>query len=80
MGAQQDPSASQLVDLIELIDELGVEVIYGEPQFSTAVLDSVADETGATVLLLYSTYAGDVDSYQELMRANASALVEGLGS
>ena len=79
-GAQADPSASEVVALIELIDDLGVPVIYREPQFSASVLDAVAEETGTTVLVLYSTFAEGIDSYVELMRANAAALVEGLGS
>jgi ABC-type Zn uptake system ZnuABC Zn-binding protein ZnuA len=44
------------------------------------VLDSIASETSAEVLTIYSTYAGDVDTYVEFMRANAQALVDGLGA
>lgn len=78
-GAQQDPSAGAVVDLIELIDDLGVGAIYREPQFSAAVLESVAGETGVRVLVLHSTFAEEVESYAELMRANVDALVDGLG-
>ena len=78
-GAQQDPNAGAVVALIELIRERGVPAIYREPQFNAAVLTSVADETGVEVLLLYSNFADGVASYPELMRANAAALVEGLG-
>jgi ABC-type Zn uptake system ZnuABC Zn-binding protein ZnuA len=78
-GAQQDPSAGAVVQLIELIDDLGVSAIYREPQFSASVLDTIADETGVRVLLLHSTYTVDIESYVDLMRANADALVDGLG-
>jgi manganese/iron transport system substrate-binding protein len=80
VGAQQDSSASEVAALIKLIEQLGVPVIYREPQFSAAVLDSIAEETGVRVMVLYSTYAEGIDSYEALMRANAAALVEGLGS
>ena len=79
-SAQQDAGAAAVIDLIELVRDHEVPAIYREPQFGAAVLDSIASETGAEVLTIYSTYAGDVDSYLELMRANAQALVDGLGA
>ena len=79
-GAQRDPSAGAVVDLIELINELGVTAIFRESQFGASVLSAVADETDAEVLVLYSTFTDEVESYVELMRANARALVEGLGT
>jgi ABC-type Zn uptake system ZnuABC Zn-binding protein ZnuA len=78
VGAQQDPSAAALADLIELIEERDVRAIYREPQFGASVLESIAGETGVTVLVLRSTFSDGVDSYVELMRANVAALVEGL--
>jgi ABC-type Zn uptake system ZnuABC Zn-binding protein ZnuA len=79
-SAQQDAGASAVVDLIELVQDREVPAIYREPQFGAAVLDSIASETSAEVLTIYSTYAGDVDTYVEFMRANAQALVDGLGA
>ena len=78
VGAQQDPSAAALADLIELIEEQHVTAIYREPQFGASVLESIADETGVAVLVLRSTFSDGIDSYVELMRANVAALVEGL--
>ena len=80
VGAQQDPAAGAVVELIELVNELEVPAIYREPQFSGSVLDAVAEETGVRVLTLHSTIDGTVDSYAAMMRANAEALVDGLGS
>jgi ABC-type Zn uptake system ZnuABC Zn-binding protein ZnuA len=66
----------------------GVPAIYREPQFSSAILDAVARETGVRVLVLYSDAfdssaaagARSVDSYEAMMRANARALLDGLAA
>ena len=75
----QQASAGEVAEIIELVEERQVPAVYREPQFASDTLDAIADETGAEVLTLYSgAFTDDVDSYIELMRANADALVEGL--
>jgi len=75
----QQVSAGDLAAIIELVRERQIPAVYREPQFAADALDAVADETGARVLTLYSgAFAGEVDSYAALMRANAAALVAGL--
>ena len=44
-----EPSAQEVADLIQQINELGVPVIFGSEVFPSDVLDTIADETGATV-------------------------------
>lgn len=78
-GAQQDPAAGRVAELIELVRESGVRVVFAEPQFNSTVLDRIASEAGVQVRPLYSTYAGEVDSYVELMRANGESLGHGAG-
>ncbi len=75
----QQVSAAALVDVIEIVERERLPAVYREPQFSGQVLDVVARETGARVLTLYATFGAGVDEYAELMRANARALVDGLG-
>jgi len=77
-GAQADPSAGSIAELIEAIEGSGVRVVFAEPQFSAAVLEQVAAEAGVEVGTLYSVFAGDVDTYVEMMQANGNALVEAL--
>lgn len=77
-SAQQDPAAGAIADLIKLIEEEGVRTVFAEPQFNAAVLERIAAEAGVEVGMLYSTYAGEVDTYVELMRANSEALRAGL--
>lgn len=76
----QQLSAGALVDVIRTVKQQGLPAVYMEPQFGGQTMDIVARETGARVLPLYSTLALDVQTYEELIRANVSALVEGLGS
>lgn len=78
-GAQQDPAAGRVAELIELVRESGVRVVFAEPQFNSTVLDRIASEAGVQVRPLYSTFAGDVDSYIKLMRANGESLGAGAG-
>jgi manganese/iron transport system substrate-binding protein len=75
----REPSAGELADTVALVRAQGVPAVYREPQFSAGVLDAVARETGVRVLVLYSdAYGPGVEGYEEMMRANARALLAGL--
>jgi ABC-type Zn uptake system ZnuABC Zn-binding protein ZnuA len=78
-GAQQDPAAGTVAELIELLRDSGVPTVFTEPQFNASVLERIAAEADVKVGMLYSNFAGEVDSYTELMQANADAFTEGLG-
>jgi ABC-type Zn uptake system ZnuABC Zn-binding protein ZnuA len=79
-GGNQQPSAGAVAGIVRLVRGEGVPAVFSEPQFAAGVLDTVAREAGVRVLPLYSdAFAGDVDSYVALMRANARALAAGLG-
>lgn len=79
-GSGQDPSAGAVAGVISAVRELDVAAVYYEPQFPSRVVELVAGESGAELLPLYSIpVPGAVESYGELMRANARSLVDGLG-
>ena len=78
-GANQQVSAQKLEEVVEAVKRASVKAIFREPEFDAQVLDAVGRESGARVLTLYSIYAGPVTDYPSMMRANAAALVEGLG-
>ena len=87
-GAAQEPSAADVAAIVGEVREAGIPAVYAEPQFDAGVLELVAEEAGARVLTLYSVPVGDgggagdgpgIDSYEAMMRANAAALVAGLG-
>jgi ABC-type Zn uptake system ZnuABC Zn-binding protein ZnuA len=78
----QDPSASQLAELVRVIRETRAKAVFGEAQFSDKLARTVADESGATVESnLYSDTLGDppADSYVGMMRSNADRIVAALG-
>ncbi len=77
-GANQQVSAQKVVEVMDAVRSAGVTAIYREPEFDAAVLAAIGRATGVRILTLHSIYAGAVTDYPSLMRANASALVEGL--
>jgi ABC-type Zn uptake system ZnuABC Zn-binding protein ZnuA len=80
LNPEVEPSARELADLIDTVDDTGIHVIFAEPQFNTDVLEVVIDEHGIEVgELLTDSFAGVVDSYTDLMRFNRDSLVEHLG-
>ncbi|GMU40952.1 MAG: ABC transporter substrate-binding protein [Chloroflexota bacterium] len=76
----QQASAQEIAGIIRSVREAGVPALYAEPQFSAQTLEAIAAETGTRVLVLHSIPGEDVPTYAELMRANAAALVAGLGA
>ncbi|MEZ4503429.1 MAG: metal ABC transporter substrate-binding protein [Dehalococcoidia bacterium] len=75
----QQPSAQDVAEVVEIVEEHGVPAIYAEPQFSSPLIEAVASETDTRVLVLHSQPGPDAETYEAMMRANAQALVEGLG-
>ena len=75
-GPEQGISAGALTDLIELIEHEGVQTVFHEPQFDSAILDTVADETGVSVGIIYSQPTEDQPTYLDILRANAHAIAD----
>ncbi|MFZ5861334.1 MAG: metal ABC transporter substrate-binding protein [Nitrospirota bacterium] len=75
-----EPSAKRLADLIRLIRKENIRVIVSEPQLSPKIPDSLAQETGAKVVILTPLPGAlpGTDDYLSMMRYNASALLEAL--
>lgn len=74
----QEPSAGEVGALVDAIREAGVSAILSEAQFSDAVVQTIADETGAVVVTeLYSDSLGDppVDSFEALIRWDTDRIV-----
>jgi manganese/iron transport system substrate-binding protein len=79
-----EPSAEDLAELIELIEEEDVQAIFSESSLNTEIEEQVAEESGATVVAdLYTDTLGPEDSgaatYIDMMIHNAETIVEGLG-
>jgi len=84
-GDYSDPSAAGVRSLVDQVRELGVRAVFGSRVFPSAVLEVIAAESGATYVPGLSDDAlpgspGDPEhTYLELMRRNATIIVEGLG-
>ena len=75
------PSPSHLFDLISKMKTDNVKVIVMEPYFDHKTPQSVADKTGAQLVVLYPSVGGaktGTDDYFQLFDTNIAALVEAL--
>ena len=73
-GPEEDVSAGRVAALIEEIEHEGVGRIFREPQFESVLVQSIADQTGAEVGVIYSQPAGDVLTWTAMLVANARAV------
>lgn len=76
----REPAPRELADLVRVIRERGVPAIFTEPQVNARFAQTLAREAGVRIGVLYTdALTADVPTYVDMMRANATALVEGLG-
>ncbi len=81
----QEPSAKDMAEMIKQIKDNSIEYIFTEKAVNPALSQTIADETGAKILLLYPIEhitKEDFDkgvSYRQFMMANLQNLSEGLG-
>jgi zinc transport system substrate-binding protein len=77
----QEPSSGWVARLVELIKENQIGAILTEPQFSSALAERIAEESGSKVLVIDPLGGENVpgrESYLELMRFNLGAFKEAL--
>jgi manganese/iron transport system substrate-binding protein len=77
----QEPSAGELARLITAIRDADVRAILTEIQFSDRLAQTIADETGVSVIDdLYTDSLGDppYDTYEAVMRWNVERIIDGL--
>ncbi|NJN94449.1 MAG: zinc ABC transporter substrate-binding protein [Anaerolineales bacterium] len=78
---EQSPSAAEIAELSDLIEQSRIPAVFREPQFNARVLEILAAEHGIKVgLLLTDTFDAGVSSYLELMRFNIRSLSENLAA
>ena len=71
-----EPAAKDIVDLLSIIDQSGVGVVFAEPQFGDDVLSLFEAESQLVVgMLMSDSFTNDVSTYVELMRFNRDSLV-----
>ncbi len=82
ISADAQPSAADLASLADKVEELGLHYVFSEPIFSDSVMETIAQETGAHVLVLDGVHSrsgvhAHMDYFQ-IMHANLEALKVGL--
>ena len=76
-GPERAPGARRITRMRHQIRSLGVSCVFGEPQFSTAVLDSLTEGTGTRIAMLDPLGAGlkpGPDAYFGLLGGLARSL------
>lgn len=75
-----EPNPQELQQTIATVKSVGVKALFVEPQYSTKVAETIANETGAKVFTLDPGVTGDInpDSYLNIMRGNMQVLLEAL--
>ncbi len=79
----QEPSAADIADLQETIEDAGVTAVFEEPQLGAeaGVLRQAARDLGVEVCTLYSdALSDDAPTYIDLMRFNADEVARCLGA
>ncbi len=78
----QDPSAGDVAALVETIRSSHATAIFAEAQFNDAIAQTIADETGVTIVTdLYTGTLGDppANTYVGMMTSNADRIVVAVG-
>ncbi len=78
----QDPSAGAMAALVATIRSTGAKAIFAEAQFSPKLADTIAGETGITVVTdLYTDSVGQppADTYVGMIRSDVDQVVAALG-
>jgi zinc transport system substrate-binding protein len=79
----KEPSAGEIADLVELIAEQGVKVVFAEPQFSPRAAEAIAEESGGEVKVMVLDPLGDPedpewDTYMKMMRKDVGIMEEAM--
>ena len=79
---EAEPSAESLAELTHEVEELGVPAIFGETTVSERLANTVASESGARLVRLYSgsldSQGTDAGTYVDMVRTNVERIVEAL--
>ncbi len=79
---ETEPSAEDLTELIHDVEESGAKVVFGETTVSERLAETVATETGARLVRLYSGSLGaegsGAETYIDMFRTNVERIVEAL--
>ena len=79
---EAEPSADHLTELVEMVEKYNVPAVFGEATVSERLATSIAEESGAELIRLYSGSLGvegsGAETYLDMMRTNVRRMVEAL--
>ncbi len=82
LSTEAESTASQLAELVEVIEEHNVPTVFGETTVTERIARTIADETGAEFVSLYSGSLGaegsGADTYIGMFRTNVELIVNAL--
>jgi zinc transport system substrate-binding protein len=78
-----EPSAKEIEETIKIIKENNIKALFTEPQYSSKVVETIANETGAQIFTLDPVVTGEAnegsyDDYINKMKENLKTLKEAL--
>ncbi len=82
LDPEGEPSAADIAEVVEQIQEKGITVLYVEEYTDTSSVDVIVEQTGVTIEILYTMELPPKDSedtYLTLMDKNLQSLVTGMG-
>ena len=82
LDPEGEPSAADIAEVVEQIEEKGITVLYVEEYTDTSSVDSIVEQTGVTIEILYTMELppkNSEDTYLTLMNKNLESLVAGIG-
>jgi zinc/manganese transport system substrate-binding protein len=79
-GADAEPSAGALADVIEAVEATDARALFAEATDDPEALESVSSETGVPVVTdLLVESPGDAGTYPEMLRRDADLIADALG-
>ena len=79
---EAEPSAEHLTELVEVVEKYKVPAVFGEATVSERLATSIAEESGAELIRLYSGSLGvdgsGAETYLDMVRTNVERIVEAL--
>ena len=79
---EAEPSAEHLTELVEVVEKYNVPAVFGEATVSERLATSVAEESGAELIRLYSGSLGvdgsGAETYLDMVRTNVERIVRAL--
>ena len=79
---EAEPSAEHLTELVEVVEKYKVPAVFGEATVSERLATSIAEESGAELIRLFSGSLGidgsGAETYMDMVRTNVERIVKAL--